>query len=129
MVFRGWLFDAPDVVAGEVHMLPAEGGEVSEKPVRDLLGLAQGGNGAIEVSRVPHDDCGDQEVQARNAVLLVLVGAVADLTKAMNSARSMPSSCGGRLANTNGSRVTSWRLGVGCGHSSAAIQTYSPIGL
>ena len=34
---------------------------------------------------------------------------------AKNSARSTPSSCDGRLANTNGSRVTSWRLGIGCG--------------
>src|SRR5277367_3895510 len=38
-------------------------------------------------------------------------------------------SCDGRLANTDGSRVTSWRSGIGCGHSSVAIQTYSPIGL
>jgi len=40
MVFRGWPLGAPDVVAGEVHVLPSEGGEVSEKPVRNLLRLA-----------------------------------------------------------------------------------------
>src|SRR5437762_9363495 len=38
----------------------------------------------IEVPRVPQDDCGDEEVQARSAVLLVLVGAVADLAEAMD---------------------------------------------
>jgi hypothetical protein len=55
---------------------PAERGEVGEQLVRNILGLAQIGNGAIEVPRVPKDDCGDEEVQARSAVLLVLVGAV-----------------------------------------------------
>ena len=77
-------------------MLPAERGEVSEKPVRNLLGLAQSGNSAIEVSRVPQDDRGDQEVQARSAVLLVLVGALADQNtqlcdKQRVAARTLPS--------------------------------------
>ena len=31
-------------------MLPAERGEVGEQLVRDILGLAQSGNGALEVS-------------------------------------------------------------------------------
>jgi hypothetical protein len=65
-------------------MLPAERGEVGEQLVRDILGLAQSGNGALEIPRVPQDDCGDEEVQARSAVLLVLVGAVADLAEAMD---------------------------------------------
>jgi hypothetical protein len=46
--------------------------QVSEQLVRNILGLAQSGNGAIEVPRVPQDDCGDEEVQAQSAVLLVL---------------------------------------------------------
>jgi hypothetical protein len=45
-------------------MLPAERGEVGEQLVRDILGLAQSGNGALEVARIPQDDCGDEEVQA-----------------------------------------------------------------
>ena len=65
-------------------MLPAERGEVSEQLVRNILDWAQSGNGAIEVPRVPQDDCGDEEVQARGAVLLVLVGAVTDLAEAMD---------------------------------------------
>src|SRR5205814_6640641 len=75
---------APDVVAGEVHMFPAERGDVSEQLVRNILGLAESGNSALKVARIPQDDCGDEEVQARSAVLLVLVGAVADLAKAMD---------------------------------------------
>ena len=67
-------------------MLPAERGEVNEQLVRNILGLAQSGNGALEVPRVPQDDCGDEQVQARSAVLLVLVGAVADLAEAMDEA-------------------------------------------
>ena len=37
-------------------MLPAERGEVSEELIRNILGLAQSGNGALEVPRVPQDD-------------------------------------------------------------------------
>ena len=47
---------------------------------------------------------------------------------AENSARSTPSSCSRRLASTNGSRATPWRLGLGCARSSVAIQACSPIG-
>jgi hypothetical protein len=64
-------------------MVPAERGEVSGQLVRNILGLAENGNGALEVPRVPQDDCSDEEVQARSAVLLVLIGAVADLAEAM----------------------------------------------
>jgi hypothetical protein len=57
--FRDRLLGAPDVV-----------------PVRftcSILGLAQERCGALEVPRVPQGNCGDEEVQARSAVLLVLV--------------------------------------------------------
>jgi hypothetical protein len=54
-------------------MLPAERGEVGEEPVWNLLDLAQGGNGAIEIARVPQDDRGDQEVQARSSVAILLL--------------------------------------------------------
>src|SRR5947209_2852608 len=76
-VFRGRSLGAPDVVPGEVHMLPAERGKVSEELVRDILGVVESGNGALKVARVPQDDGGDEEAQTRSAVLLVLVGAVA----------------------------------------------------
>jgi hypothetical protein len=45
-------------------MLPAEREEVSELLVRNILDLAQSGNGALGIPRVPQDDCGDEEVQA-----------------------------------------------------------------
>jgi hypothetical protein len=63
MVFRGRSLGAPDVVPGEIHMLPAERGEVSEQLVWNIVGLAQSGNGALEVPRVPQDDCGDEEIR------------------------------------------------------------------
>jgi hypothetical protein len=34
-------------------MLPAERGKVSEELVRDILGLAENGNGALKVARIP----------------------------------------------------------------------------
>jgi hypothetical protein len=62
----------------------AERGEVSEEAVRDLLGPAEIGDGVLKVARIPQDDCGDLDVQAQSTVLLVLVGAVADLAEAMD---------------------------------------------
>ena len=41
--FHGRPLGAPDVVPGQVHTLPAEGGKVGEEPVWNLLGLAPGG--------------------------------------------------------------------------------------
>ena len=68
-------------------MLPAERGQVSQQMIGDVLGLAQGGDGALEISRVPQDDCGDEQVEAGGAVLLVLVGAVADFAEPMDEDR------------------------------------------
>ena len=59
-------------------MLPAERGQVSQQTIGDVLRLTQGGDGALEISRVPKDDRGDEEVEAGGAVLLVLVSAIAD---------------------------------------------------
>ena len=65
-------------------MLPAQRGQVSQQMVGDVFGLAQGGDGALEVSGVPEDDRGDEEVEAGGAVLLVLIGAVADFAEPMD---------------------------------------------
>ena len=53
-------------------MLPAQR-QVSQQMIGDVLRLTQGGDGALEVSRVPKDDRGDEEVEAGGAVLPVLV--------------------------------------------------------
>ena len=68
-------------------MVPNERREVGEQAVGHVLSLAQGGHGALEVSRVPQDDGGDEQIEARRAVLLVLIGAVADLSEAMDEHR------------------------------------------
>ena len=65
-------------------MLPAERGEVSEQLVRNILGLAQSGNGAIEVPRVPQDDCGDEEVQARGVPSNAEFDRASDISAATN---------------------------------------------
>ena len=73
-VFRRTLLVTPDIVAGQVDVLPAQWGQVSQQLIWDILDLAQGCDGALEISRVPQDDCGDEQVEAGGAVLLVLVG-------------------------------------------------------
>ena len=57
-------------------MLPAERGEMSQQAIRNILDLAKGDHGALEVSGVPKDDRGDEQVEAGCAMLLVLVGPV-----------------------------------------------------
>ena len=78
MVFRHGLLHAPDVVAGQVDVLPAKRREMGQQMVRRVFDLAENGDGAFQVSRVPKNDGRDEEVEARGAMLLVLISAVAD---------------------------------------------------
>ncbi len=64
-------------------MLPSKRGEVGQQVIGHVLDLAQGGDGAFEVAGIPQYDRGDEQVEAGGAVLLVLVGAVADLAEAV----------------------------------------------
>jgi hypothetical protein len=63
-------------------VLPAERRKVGEQMVGDVLALPQSGDGALQVARIPQDDGGDEQIEAGGAVLLVLVGAVADFSGA-----------------------------------------------
>jgi hypothetical protein len=45
---------------------------MSEKVVGNVFGLAQGGDGAVQITGIPQDDRGDEEVQAGRAMLLIL---------------------------------------------------------
>jgi hypothetical protein len=44
--------------------------------------------GALEISRVPQDDCGDEQVEAGGAMLLVLLGPVSDFTVPVDEHRA-----------------------------------------
>jgi hypothetical protein len=50
----------------------------------DIFRLMQNGDRSFEVAGVPQDDRGDDQVQARSAVLLILKGAVTDFAEPMN---------------------------------------------
>ncbi len=84
MVFRRFTRGRPDVVAGEIDVLPAERREVGEKVIGNMFGLAQGSDRTVQVAGIPQGDSRDEQVEAGSAVLLVLVRAVADFTKPMN---------------------------------------------
>ena len=60
MVFRHLLGERPDVIAGEIDVLPAERRQMGKKVIGNVLGLAQGGDGAIEIAGVPQGDSGDE---------------------------------------------------------------------
>jgi len=64
MVFRRFLCRQPDVVAGEIDVLPPERRQVSEKVIGHVLGLAQGSDRAAQIAGVPQGDGGDEEVEA-----------------------------------------------------------------
>ena len=84
IVFRRLLWGDPDIVTGQVDVLPAERREMRQQVIGDIFRLAQGGDGTFEVSCVPQNDRGDDEVQPGSAVLLVLVGAIADFAEPMD---------------------------------------------
>ena len=65
-------------------MLPAERRQVGEKVIGNILGLAHDSDRAVQIARVPQGDGRDEKVEAGSAVLLVLVGAVADFAEPMN---------------------------------------------
>jgi hypothetical protein len=46
------------------------------------------GDGARQIPRIPQDDCGNEQVEAGSKVLLVLIGAVADLAEPMDEDRA-----------------------------------------
>ncbi len=52
-----------------------------------MLGLAHGFDGAGEVTGVPEDDGGDDQVETGSAVLLVLECPVTDFSKPVNEDR------------------------------------------
>lgn len=71
----------PDIVIGETDMFPAKRGRTEQQMVRDIFSLAYCIDGAFQISCVPQDDRGAQEIQAGGAVLLVLVGVITDFTE------------------------------------------------
>jgi len=90
MVFRSLVGGRPDVVAGEIDVLPPERRQVGEKAIGNVVGLAQGSDRAVQIAGVPQSDGRDEEVEAGRAVLLVLVSAVADFTEPMKLLRDSP---------------------------------------
>lgn len=67
-------------------MFPAQRREMGEEAVGNVFDLAQGGDGALEIPRVPENDRGDDKVQSGGAMLLILVGSVADFAEPVNRA-------------------------------------------
>ena len=65
-------------------MLPSQGRQMGEKVIGHRGGGLQGGNGTLKVAGVPQDDGGNHQIQPGRAVLLVLVGAVADFAETMD---------------------------------------------
>ena len=65
-------------------MLPTKRGEVRQQFIRNVhSSLAEGDDGALEISGIPQDNCGDDQVEAGGAVLLVFIGSITDLAEAM----------------------------------------------
>ena len=63
---------------------------MSEKVVGNFLDLAQGGDGAVQITGVPQDDRGDEKVQAGGAMLLIFVGAIANFPEPMDEDGARP---------------------------------------
>ena len=70
----------PGIVAGQVDVLPPDGREVGEGFIFDGdTMVAQGGDRAFQVHRVPEDDGRNDQVEPACAVTLVLEASVAQV--------------------------------------------------
>ena len=77
---------APEVIAREVDMLPAERREVDEQRIRHRVATAmQGVQCAAEINGVPQGDGGRDQGQAAGTVLLGLGRAVAQAAEPMEA--------------------------------------------
>jgi hypothetical protein len=56
---------------------------MGKKVIGNFLGLAQGRDGAVEITGVPQGDGREEEVEAGSAVQLVFVGTVANFAEPM----------------------------------------------
>ena len=83
MVLHHLVGRRPDVIAGEIDVLPPERRQMGEKVIGNVLDLAQGGDRAVQISGVPEGDGRDEEVETGGPMLLVFVGAVADFAEPM----------------------------------------------
>ena len=88
-VFRHMFHADPDIVAGEVDMFPAKTETDGPADDRETSSVwrKDGGNFAFQISCVPQDNRGDEEIQTGGAVLLILVGAIADFAEPVNEDR------------------------------------------
>lgn len=75
------------MVACQIDVLPAQRREVRQQMAGDIFRLSPDAGGTFEVSNVPQYDRGDDEVEARSAVLLVVMGPVTDFAEPMNKHR------------------------------------------
>ena len=78
----------PDVIAGQVDVLPAQRREVwQQRPRRRPARVPQRLHRALQIDRVPEHDGGDHQVQAAGAVALVLEAPVAQLAQPVEEHR------------------------------------------
>ena len=73
---------APDVIAGEADVLPAERCDVTEQVLVDGPALPPKlAIGGLQISPIPEDDGRDQQIEPGRAEELVLVGTVTHLAE------------------------------------------------
>ena len=84
MVFRQLIGRDPDVIAGEIDVLPAKRGEMGEEVIGNVLDLAHGGDRAVQIAGIPQDNRRDEEVQTGSPMLLIFVSAGANFPEPMN---------------------------------------------
>ena len=84
---------------------------MSQEIVRDVLSLTHGGNGLLQISRVPEDDRGDEEVEARDPMLLDFIGAVTNFTQPVDEDGARQTVAGFALIEFPAGRAAQVRVG------------------
>ena len=80
-IFQHRLRDTPDVIAGQIDVFPPERGQVTQQAIRNVPNLTQGGGGVHQISRVPENHRGDEQVEAGHEVLLVVIDTITNFSE------------------------------------------------
>jgi hypothetical protein len=75
-----------------------------------VLDLLQGADRVLQITGVPQDDRGDEQVEARAAMLLVFVGAISDFTEPVNEDRACHAVAGLALVEFPAGRAPQFRI-------------------
>jgi hypothetical protein len=111
-VFRHLLYGGPDVISGQIDVLPTERGDMGQQIIGNRGSLRlQLADGTVEIDRIPVNGGGGDEAQARCAETLIFEGAVSNFALTMKEHRTPQRIAGLALVETGMTALAQLRIG------------------